>query len=183
MAAIPVPPYKVVCTATMSKEDILQADVEYYTATGLYPDSDESVLVTRSLRRIYKDRQFIDIDADRSDELLTSRSVYRSVIFTSADFWAGRDRLAGIIDSACEQEPYAMWQFVLSIDKEFPLDLIEFIVGVIKKHGTVLADRMSAERDLHRMVSKRLYLLIAKNAEISRSWACEAGDMLAAVFR
>ncbi len=183
MAAMPVPPYKVVSTVTMSQKDMMQADIEYQSATGLYPDAEESLLVTRSLRRFYNDRQCIDLDSTHPCELLTDRSIYRALIFKSADFWAGREKLFAIIESACRQEPHSMWQFILSTDKEFPLDLIDVVVASIKKLDDVVADRMAAAGDSDRTVSRRIFLLLEKKSSIPKQWVDEAEHLLMSAFR
>jgi radical SAM superfamily enzyme YgiQ (UPF0313 family) len=86
------------------------------------------------------------------------------------------------IKKGVAREPHILWQFVVTINEEIPLDFIENLIAVIRRLPAHWLDRLVSPLDHPKRVARRLFIKLSPAASISASWKTEAEAMLRNAF-
>jgi hypothetical protein len=74
-----------------------------------------------------------------------------------------------------------LWQFVVAPRAEEPLDLLDALVGAIRRAPPHIADRYASARTAGLLVSRRVFVRLPRR-RIDPSWVRAAEALLAAAF-
>ena len=86
------------------------------------------------------------------------------------------------IKAAVNSEPHILWQFVLNINEEFPLDIVDELVAMMQRLPSHWLDRLVSPLGQKKMVARRLLIKLAPQATIDASWKAAAEDLLREAF-
>jgi len=91
-------------------------------------------------------------------------------------------RIIETIKVSVEREPHILWQFVLTVSEEFPLDVLDELVAVLRGLPGHWLDRLVSPLGQKKMVARRLFIKLAPQATIDDSWIDEAEYVLSEAF-
>ena len=91
-------------------------------------------------------------------------------------------RIIETIKTAVKSEPHILWQFVLKINEEIPLDIVDALVAVIRALPGHWLDRLVSPLGANKRVARRLLIKLAPQATINASWQDEAEFLLREAF-
>ena len=176
-----MPPYSVQSTPDLNRTRMRDAEDIIEKTLKVSYDNPTRRFVGDNLPDLFRERVRLSVDRPFSGRL-SGRENRRTLLLTSADFFIRRARLEQIVHTALRNEPNVAWQFVLVLKKEEPLDLLDFLVGIIQQYKPLPADYLLGARYQGVTVSRRLFLLLAGAHRFSRSWKSAAEDLLRSAF-
>jgi hypothetical protein len=75
-----------------------------------------------------------------------------------------------------------LWQFVLTVNEEFPLDIVDELVAVMRDLPGHWLDRLVSPLGQKKLVARRLLIKLAPQAVIEASWKEAAEDLFREAF-
>ena len=163
LSASEVPPYAVTATADLSERALCRAEEFIERRLGSSYDCPTQRFVGRRL----------------PDLFASVRSGNRRVMrIRSRDVFAERDAIRRRVALAVRREPHIAWQFVLEVEREEPLDVLDLLIGELSRHGSLVMDRLLGARFGSLRVSRRLFILLRGPHRFDRSWVDEADSWL-----
>jgi hypothetical protein len=182
MTAAARPPYGVTQTGTLDREDILRIEQRLLETPELPCDCPTPRLVGKRLSGLFPDR--VEIAADAAAWRLRGQGgTRRAVVFRGPGLFRHRSRIAGAIRRAVRAEPDVLWQFVLALEQEEPLDLLDALVAELRASPGHVLDRYAATRLTRTMSARRLFVLLERGRDYDREWVDAADRALRAAFR
>jgi hypothetical protein len=103
-------------------------------------------------------------------------------LFTGSDLYGCRESIGRFIRTAIRREPDSLFQFVLCPEHEEPLDLLDELIGIIRRAPRHLIDRYSSVALNGKITSRRLMILLPRKKRLSAEWVAEAETLLATAF-
>jgi radical SAM superfamily enzyme YgiQ (UPF0313 family) len=180
LRAQPLPPYRVISTDKLSSSQL--ADVEQQAAEMLGGfDSPTPRFVGKRLAGLYN-RPTAKFQVS-SFKFHTRESISSNRVTLYFDFaYEQVPRIIETIKASVEREPHILWQFVLNVSEEFPLDIADELVAVIRDLPGHWLDRLVSPLGQKKMVARRLFIKLAPQAMIDASWKDEAEYVLSEAF-
>lgn len=172
------PPYSVHQTAHLSPDDIATIEMHLHEHPDLPADPVTPRFCGQRLRGLFRAQHHIRLE--QLTDSIPGSSNRRALLFHGQNYFAHRSALGTFIDRAISTEPDVLWQFVLLLEQEEPLDLLDELIARIKVHPSHLLDRFASASAFDHMVSRRLYIRIGK--EIEPSWQEAVEDLLRGAF-
>jgi radical SAM superfamily enzyme YgiQ (UPF0313 family) len=174
--ADPMPPYGVISTSTLSREDIRSIE-------ALIHDKSPSDCMTRrfigtTLPDLFKEKIPIPVDSVKSLSEIPGFTSRRALIFSGEDLYAHRQSILPMIHTAILSEPNMLWQFVLQPVQEEPLDLVDDMIAEIKKLPNHWIDRFASVAGWGCIASRRVFVLLKPYSRCSPSWIAAAERLL-----
>lgn len=181
LASIPLPPYAVTATASMTSAAI--ATVEHWIARHprLRSDNPTPVFVGRKLPGLFQEQVTFD-PAHPPTNTVPGRNNRRSCLIQSEDLFSRRQAIDDFISRCIRNEPDGLFQFVLVPQREEPLDLLDSLIKVIREAPPHLVDRYASVRAGNRIASRRIRILLPPRRRFARDWIDAAEALLAATF-
>ncbi|OGV84670.1 MAG: hypothetical protein A2340_05210 [Lentisphaerae bacterium RIFOXYB12_FULL_60_10] len=171
------PPYRVYATPLLSQDSLEQAEMFARTRGGNLPDSPARKLVAYRLPdRFPESVRFRPAPPPVPFPGHTNR---RAILIRGKDLFSRRARIAQWISRAITQEPHILCQFVVCPEQEEPLDLFDGMIRQIRNHEPHWLDRLSTDPE-HRLVARRVMVLLPEKFRPSRSWRRAVTDLLEA---
>ena len=176
-----IPPYAVQSTSLLSRTQLQQAETIIENILKSSYDNPTRRFVGRKLPDLFRERVRLSVDRPFSAHLPGYEN-RRALILTGMDFFARQTRLEQIIHAALCNEPHVAWQFVPVLTREEPLDLLDFLAGIIRQYPPLSADHLLGARRRGLTVSRRVFLQLTGTHRFSRSWMMGAEELLRTAF-
>jgi radical SAM superfamily enzyme YgiQ (UPF0313 family) len=175
LRAQPLPPYRVLATDMLSSKQL--AEVEEIAAEMLGGfDSPTPRFVGKRLAGLYNPRRVTEGQKDARTEEKNRATLYFD--FSYEDL----PRIIEAIKASVNSEPHILWQFVLTVSEEFPLDIVDEFVAVMRRLPSHWLDRLVSPLGQKKMVARRILIKLAPQATIDPSWKEEAEYLLSEAF-
>jgi len=170
-----LPPYRVLSTDKLTSTQLAEIEQAAAETLGGF-DSPTSRFVGKRLAGLFNPRGRTQGRKDGRTEEQNRTTLYFD--FTYDKF----PEIIGAIKQAVAREPHILWQFVVTIDEEIPLDFIESLIAVIRRLPSHWLDRLISPLDQRKYVARRLFIKLSPAAAISAAWKTEAEDILRNAF-
>ncbi len=175
-----LPPYRVLATDRLSARDLRAVEAEASRRLGGF-DSPTRRFAGRSLPDIFADRLTIDLDgAHAIRPMPPAVSNRQAMIMRGHRLFEKREILARILRDAVRAEPHILWQFIVELTAEEPLELLDRLLGELRRLPSHWLDRLVAPPGLRVLASRRLFVRAARGAALSRDWLAACDALLAA---
>jgi radical SAM superfamily enzyme YgiQ (UPF0313 family) len=180
LRAQPLPPYRVLATDALSSAQLARVEQTASEMLGGF-DSPTPRFVGKRLAGLYNrpTAQFpVSSFKVHTQESISSNRVTRYFDFSYESLPALIERIKAAVNS----EPHILWQFVLTVSEEFPLDVLDELVAVLRGLPGHWLDRLVSPLGQKKMVARRLFIKLAPQATIDDSWIDEAEYVLSEAF-
>ena len=179
----PRPPYAVTGTGTMTGEDFRAVEAMISRHPRLRSDVPTPRFAGKKLE-LFRDRIRVELNDLTSNipdhsQPLDNRRAY---LFSGADLFRHHKAIGRMIQTLIKHEPDALFQFVLCPKQEEPLDLLDYLIGVIRRQPTHLVDRYASVALDNKITSRRLMIQLPRTRKFARAWILEAESLLQSVF-
>jgi radical SAM superfamily enzyme YgiQ (UPF0313 family) len=167
MKSMPLPPYGVFSTSTMSEEDMTRIEILLHDSADMPADPVTPRFTGYRLAGLFKEQ----IGQNR-----------RALIIRGSDLSARRKEIGRQIERAITDEPDMLWQFVLCPEREEPIGLLEALIKTIKKQPPHLLDRYASAELFGQIASRRLFIRLQKGRTYDAAWREQAEELLGRHF-
>jgi hypothetical protein len=165
--AMPLPPYGVVSTVTMSEDDMRRIEALLHDSEDLPADPVTACFTGYRLNGLFAER------AGRNR---------RAVMIRGGDLNGRRGGICRQIEQAISDEPDMLWQFVLCPEREEPIGLLEAMIKAIKKQPLHLLDRFASAELFGQIASRRIFVRLAKGRQYDTAWRGQVEELLGRHF-
>ncbi len=182
LAAGTLPPYAVTATSTLSAADFRTIEDMITAHPRLRSDISTVRFVGRKLPDLFAET--IPLEARGLDAIATppGASQRRAFMIGGNDLFGSRNAIAGFITRAVRSEPDTLFQFVLSPVYEEPLDLLDILIGALRKCPPHLLDRYAAAATRNRMAARRVFICLPPGHRFDPAWKQEVESVLVEAF-
>jgi radical SAM superfamily enzyme YgiQ (UPF0313 family) len=170
-----LPPYRVLSTDKLTSTQLAEIEQAAAETLGGF-DSPTPRFVGKRLEGLFNPRGRTQGRKDGRTEEQNRATLYFD--FTYEKF----PEIIGAIQQAVARESHILWQFVVTLDEEIPLDFIENLIAVIRNFPSHWLDRLISPLDHPKLVARRLFIKLSPAASISASWKTEAEAILRNAF-
>lgn len=177
-----LPPYGVTATSTLSGDDMRRIEVYVSGHPRLRSDLPTPVFVARRLPGLFREKVRIDAHDLDPGARVPGRENRRAVLIGGEDLFGHRDRIARFVRQTVRREPDVLWQFVLDLRQEEPLDLLDAVIAVLRDSPSHCLDRYAAPACDKRIVSRRILIQTGNGSRISSGWMSDAEQVLRHAF-
>ena len=167
MKAMPLPPYGVFSTSTMSEENMRQIEVLLHDSTELPADPVTPRFIGYRLAGLFKEH---------------AGQNRRAMMFRGSDLNSRRKEICQQIEQAIVCEPDMLWQFVLCPEREEPIGLLEAVIKTIKKQPPHLLDRYASAALFGQIASRRIFVRLQKGRKYASVWREQLEELLGRHF-
>lgn len=174
------PPYGVQKTRAMSTATMRAIPAWCEEVTGLQMETRTSRFVGKRLRSLFKDR--IRVPVTSLLTTLSSGAFRRAVVLEAESFFPHREAIATWIQKIIRAEPDSLWQFVLHMRNEEPLDVLDTCIAAITTTPRHVLDRTAQTQLRNRFAARKLFVELDTRGTFSPDWIDAAEETLAAVF-
>lgn len=179
MQASSAPPYAVTATDTMSAADFATVERLIAGHARLRSDVPTARLVGHRLPDLFAD--VVSVDAATSGPVPGGAN-RRAVIIRGPDLFGQRQRIALLVRRMVRQEPDTLFQFVLAVSHEEPLDLFDALIAALRSCPPHLTDRYAAVAAHGKLAARRLLVQLPRRRRLSPDWVKAADDLLGTAF-
>ncbi len=179
MRALTVPPYAVTATGTMDAAAFRAVE----NLIARHPQLRSDIPTTRfaGIRlNLFRTRIKVAVPTGKIIPIFPPNRC--ACLFTGTDLYGCRETIGRVIRTAIRREPDSLFQFVLCPEYEEPLDLVDDLIGVIRRQPRHLIDRYSSVALNGKITSRRLMIQLPRKKQLSAEWVTEAEDLLATAF-
>jgi uncharacterized Fe-S cluster-containing radical SAM superfamily protein len=170
MVADALPPYGVQCTSTMSEADIRDIEAYLFDRPDLPADPITETFCSHTLPGLFQEQVSVQIDSDSVVQVAPGRQNRRCLIIQGDDLYGFRERILELIRLCVAQEPDVLWQFVLAMSHEEPIDLLEVIVKQLHALPCGMLDRFASARAFGLLASRRLMVRLHPDRTYAPDW-------------
>ncbi len=171
------PPYRVLETPLLSEETIGELDGVAEETLGGAGDCPTQRFVGKRLPGLFEERVDVDVSALRGEAIPGGQS-RRTVMLHAECFAESLPALLRVVRGAVRCEPDVLWQFVLCIRREEPLDVFDALIGVLDGEPEGFLDRLLIRSDGERVrASRRVFVRLPGGRRIDAGW-CDAVEAL-----
>jgi len=161
---------------------MLEAERAAVSLTGEDADCPTEVFVGRVLPGLFRERLHVLPGGKCRAAGASVSGNRRAVLFHGADLFGRVRAITDAVKLCIEREPHILWQFVLCVQKEEPLDLPDMIIAAVRSFGTHFLDRLTAVPDSDLLVSRRVFVMLCGNRRYDRGWVGGVEELLRANF-
>jgi hypothetical protein len=177
-----LPPYGVVSTASLPREEIRGIEAFIAATPGLPADTPTARFAGWSLPDLFAERCRLDRRGAPWPGAVAGVQNRRALLFRGADLFGAREAIRAAIRGAIRQEPDILWQFVLAPRAEEPLDLLDALAAEIQAQPRHLLDRYGGLPLSGRLAARRLLVLLQRGRSYARAWVAAAERLLRSYF-
>jgi hypothetical protein len=163
MQAMSHPPYGVVSTSTMSGDDMRRIEALFHDSDDLPADPVTARFTGYRLASLFKET----VGRNR-----------RAVVFRGSD----STEICRRIERAISEEPDALWQFVLCLEREVPIELLEAMIETIEQQPRHLLDRYASAALFGQIASRRIFVRLQKGRTYDAVWRGQVEELLGRHF-
>ena len=167
MKAMPLPPYGVVSTSTMSEEDMARIEVLLHDSADIPADPVTPRFTGYRLSGLFKEQ---------------AGQNRRALIIRGSDLNARREEICRMIAQSISDEPDMLWQFVLCAEREEPIELLEALIATVKKQPLHLLDRFASAELFGQIASRRIFVRLQKCRKYDAVWRDQVEELLGRHF-
>jgi len=167
MKAMPLPPYGVVSTSTMSEDELRRIEALLHDSPDLPADTVTPCFTGYRLRGLFKEQE----GQNR-----------RAILFHGGDLASQRKEICRAVEQAITGEPDMLWQFVLCPEREEPIELLEAMIATIKKQPPHLLDRYASAALFGQIASRRIFVRYQRGGRYNPVWREQVEDLLGRHF-
>jgi hypothetical protein len=182
LSAINLPPYGVIATPSCPAPHLRRIEELLTDHPRLGFDSPTRRFVGRMLPDLFADRVRIDLDRSPLPARRAGGAIRQAVILEGAQLYPRRAELADWIGAQVRLDPHALWQFVLALETEEPLDLLDALIRAVRCVPRQVTDRYAACLLTDKLAARRIFIRLAPRRRYSRSWVLAAESLLRAHF-
>jgi hypothetical protein len=175
LRAQPLPPYRVLATDTLSSAQLARVEQTASAMLGGF-DSPTPRFVGKRLAGLFNPRRVTEGQKDARTEEKNRATRYFDFSYVEMP------QIIETIKAAVNSEPHILWQFVLNVSEEFPLDIVDELVAMMRDLPGHWLDRLVSPLGQKKMVARRLFIKLAPQALIDASWIDEAEYVLSEAF-
>ena len=180
LRAQPLPPYRVLATDTLTSKQLAEVEQIATEMLGGF-DSPTPRFVGKRLSGLFN-RPTAQFQVS-SFNFHTRESIGSNRVTLYFDFsYEHVPRIIEMVKSSVEREPHILWQFVLNVSEEFPLDILDELVAVMRDLPGHWLDRLVSPLGQNKRVARRLFIKLAPQATIDASWREASEDLLREAF-
>ena len=174
--SMPMPPYGVLSTATLSEEGMTQIEQMLSNSPDLPADPVTPRFTGYRLAGLFKEQ--CELNGGKA----SGAQNRRALIIRGADLNARRHEICRGIDQAVSDEPDMLWQFVLCPEKEEPLELIEALIQTLRTQPLHLLDRYASAELFGLIASRRIFVRLKKGQTYDAVWREKVENLLGRHF-
>jgi hypothetical protein len=163
MKAMPLPPYGVVSTATMSEEEMARIEVLLHDSADMPADPVTARFTGYRLNGLFEERAELN---------------RRAVMIRGSDL----TEISRTIEQSISGEPDSLWQFVLCPEHEEPIGLLEALIATIKKQPPHLLDRFASAELFGQIASRRIFVRLQTGRTYGAGWREQVEELLGRHF-
>ncbi|MBN1268033.1 MAG: radical SAM protein [Kiritimatiellae bacterium] len=176
------PPYAVCATPAMSADALRRTEDFIERTLGYAYDCPTRTFVGKVLPDLFAERVQVNLDGVPPPDPLPGRGNRRAVIFRGQDLFAHRESIRRAVGRAIRHEPFALWQFVLAVRREEPLDLLDILFGELARHPPLVMDHFLGIRFSRLRASRRVFVKLAGGRRFDPAWVRAAEGLLSRHF-
>lgn len=181
-----LPPYRVLSTDKLSTRQLAEVEAWANETLGGF-DSPTQRFVGVRLPDLFASRTQVVIPSANSgglpplslDNITSNR---QTLLISGDDLFACRRTISALIRRCVRREPHILWQFVLDLKKEEPLDLLDHLMADFRRLPSHWLDRLASPLGQHQFCARRLFVKLPKGTPFNPSWKREAEAILASHF-
>ncbi len=173
------PPYGVEKTGSLSAAEIRKIETRLHEDPELPSDPVTPRFCGERLSGIFKAHHRIRLN--QLDAPVPGRANRRAIAVSGTNLFTHREKIGAFIIDAIKSDPHTLWQFILEPESEEPLDLLDFLCGLLRKQPAQFLDRFASAAAFSRTVSRRLYVR-TKKGTVSADWKDAADELLRGFF-
>lgn len=171
-----LPPYGVRSTNGLSWEEILKIEKIIHEIS---PTNSMTVrFVGYRIPDLFEEKVTLDVELTQIPAVVPGSSSRRAILIRGQDLYAAKRRILSILRRAVMGEPHMLWQFVLNPAGEFPLDLLEEMIGEIRSFPSHWIDRFASVSGWNRIASRRIFILLRRGRPCPPDWILGAQTLL-----
>lgn len=175
----PHPPYGVLETPWMSREDFLAIENRLTTTPRLRTDIPTLRFVGQVLPDLFTHPTVIPVPWPEAKILPHGpRFARQAWIFRGKHLFEHTRALCGLIGESIRKSPHTLWQFVLEPETEEPLDLLEAMTATIRKEPPMILDRYAPVALRGLIASRRILIRLRRGRTYNASWVKAARNCL-----
>lgn len=175
------PPYRVTSTEWMDEASVCKAERIALNHAGRLMDSPAEKFVGKALPDLFEEKIHINI-SNNLPPIIPGRTNRRAVILEGNNLYVMRNRICRVINTAVTKEPHVLWQFVLALKVEEPLDLLDSMIEAIDQHPPHFLDNMTVHPDGYRRAARRIFILLRSGCKFRQSWLHAVEEYLCTNF-
>jgi radical SAM superfamily enzyme YgiQ (UPF0313 family) len=170
-----LPPYRVLSTDKLTPKQLAEIEQAAAETLGGF-DSPTPRFVGKRLEGLFNKRKRTQGRKDTRTEEKNRNTLYFDFSYETFH------EICETIHEAVAREPHILWQFVVTLDEEIPLDFIESLITMIRRLPSHWLDRLISPLNHKKVVSRRLFIKINPLVTMDPSWLAEAEDLLENAF-
>ncbi len=174
-----LPPYRVLATDRLSARQLAAVEAQAAERFGGF-DSPTRRFVGERLPDLFPARMRVQLPL--ATDRLPVDANRQAALLSGDDFFARRAELADFIRRCVRAEPHLLWQFVLDVREEEPLDLFDHLIAVMRKLPPHWLDRLVSPAGQQRLCARRLFVRLPRGSRLDPLWRAEVETLLAAHF-
>ncbi len=179
----PLPPYGVLETPWMSRDDFLAIETRLTATPRLRTDIPTLRFVGQTLPDLFPHPAVIPVPWPDARLLPKGpRFARQAWVFRGSSLISHRAALCELITGAIRNSPHTLWQFVLEPETEEPLDLLEAMTAAIRKEPPMVLDRYAPVALRGLIASRRILIRLRRGRNYQASWIKAARDCLEESF-
>jgi radical SAM superfamily enzyme YgiQ (UPF0313 family) len=170
-----LPPYRVLSTDTLTSAQLALIEQQAAELLGGF-DSPTPRFVGKRLEGLFNPR-------GRTTGRKAGRTEEKNRTTLYFDFsYENFPKIGETIKKCVAEEPHILWQFVLTINEEIPLDFVESLIVVIRRLPSHWLDRLVSPLDQKKHVARRLFIKIDNLVTLDPAWRAETENLLENAF-
>lgn len=119
----------------------------------------------------------------KTDKVLAKTAANRQAVLINAEnFFDCHEQISDLIRRCVRAEPHILWQFVLELKEEEPLDLLDLLIADFRRHPGHWLDRLVSPLGRNKFCARRLFLKLPRGKPFDPLWIREAEAILASHF-
>jgi radical SAM superfamily enzyme YgiQ (UPF0313 family) len=186
-----LPPYRVQATDRLTARQLAAVEARASERLGGFDSPSQRFIGVRlpdlfpSRMRCSLDSQLPTLDSrtlERSNFRTSPSSNRQALTFSGSDLFSQRQTLAATIRKQVLAEPHILWQFVLEVTEEEPLDLFDDLISTLRKLPGHWLDRLVSPPGQRRLCARRLFVKLPRGKKLDPDWINQAEDILSAHF-
>ena len=175
LVAQPLPPYRVLATDRLTSAQLAAIEADAVERLGAFDTPTRRFIGVR-IPDLFQRRGKTRLDGNVITAIHSRSTCYIS--FEEVGLNGVIQRIA----SAIAAEPHILWQFVLQIRDELPLDLFERVIEAMQRQPGHWLDRLVSPPGQTRMAARRLFVQLPARHTLDRDWVYAVDTLFAQYF-
>ncbi len=175
LVAQSLPPYRVLATDRLTSAQLAAIEAEAVERLGAFDTPTRRFIGVR-IPDLFQRRGKTRSDVSGCDSINC-----RSTCYIDLEACGLRASIR-IIEAAVAAEPHILWQFVLRIREELPLDLFERVIEAMQRLPGHWLDRLVSPPGEAQLAARRLFVQLPARHGMSPDWVAAVDDLFARAF-